>query len=312
MNTLNLLEAEWHAELDVCGGIGVVSQLLVVVETIVLGAHAKSLVPLEAILLPVLEPLHLRAGLAEELHLHLLKLTHTEYELASHYLVAESLSYLCDTEGQLHAAGLLHVEVVDKDTLGGLGTQVNLVGSVGDRTHLGREHQVELAHICPVLGAADRVYDVLVEDYLLQFLKVGTLHCLGVTCMKSVALLLMLEHTGIGSAEFLLIKGVAELLGGLGNLLVYLLLVLGYLVFDEHVGTITLLGVAVIDKWVVERIDVAGSLPHGRVHEDGGVDTHDIAVHQHHRLPPIFLDIILKLNAVLTVVIHGGETVVNV
>ena len=58
--------------------------------------------------------------------------------------------------------------------------------------------------------------------------------------------------------------------------------------------------------------DVAGSLPHGRVHEDGGVDTHDIAVHQHHRLPPIFLDIILKLNAVLTVVIHGGETVVNV
>ena len=130
--------------------------------------------------------------------------------------------------------------------------------------------------------------------------------------MKSVALLLMLEHTGIGSTEFLLIKGVAELLGGLGNLLVYLLLVLGYLVFDEHVGTITLLGVAVIDKWVVERIDVAGSLPHGRVHEDGSVDTYDIVVHQHHRLPPIFLDIILKLNAVLTVVIHGGETVVNV
>ena len=43
-------------------------------------AHAQCLMPSKANLLPILKPLHLCTWLAEELHLHLLELTHTEYD----------------------------------------------------------------------------------------------------------------------------------------------------------------------------------------------------------------------------------------
>ena len=118
---LHLLEAKWHEKLDVGGGVGIVCQLLVVVEAILVVAQAQGLVPLQAGLLPELKPLHLLAGTHKELHLHLLKLAHAEDELASHYLVAEGLAYLRDTEGDAHAAGLLHIQEVHKDALGGLG-----------------------------------------------------------------------------------------------------------------------------------------------------------------------------------------------
>ena len=85
-------------ELDVGSGIGVVCQLLMVVETVVLVAHAQCLVPCQTVFLPVFKPFHLRARLAEELHLHLLELTHTEDELACDNLVAERLADLADAE----------------------------------------------------------------------------------------------------------------------------------------------------------------------------------------------------------------------
>ena len=85
-----------------------------------------------------------------------------------------------------------------------------------------------------------------------------------------------------------------------------LLLNLGDMVLDEHVGAVALLAVLVVDEGVVEGIHVAAGLPDARVHEDGAVQTHDILVHLHHSLPPILLDIVLQLHAQLTVVIHGG------
>ena len=128
---LHLLEAERHVELDVGSGVGVVSQLLVVVEAVVLGAEAQSLVPLHAQLLPLLEVLELGARLYEELHLHLLELAHTEDELACYDLVAERLADLCDAERNLHTACLLHVKVVDEDALCCLRAEVYLVRAVG-------------------------------------------------------------------------------------------------------------------------------------------------------------------------------------
>ena len=98
MDALHLLEAEGHMELDVGSGIGVVCQLLMVVETVVFVAHAQRLVPCQTVFLPIFKPFHLRARLAEELHLHLLELTHTEDELACDNLVAECLADLADAE----------------------------------------------------------------------------------------------------------------------------------------------------------------------------------------------------------------------
>ena len=132
--------------------------------------------PFHTCLLPFVEPLHLRAWLDKELHLHLLKLAHTENELAGNNLVAESLANLCNAKRNFHASCLLHVEIIDKYTLGCFRTEVYLARTVGGRAHLCGEHQVELAHVCPVLGTADGIDNTLVENDLLQLLKVHSIH----------------------------------------------------------------------------------------------------------------------------------------
>ena len=254
VDTLYLLEAEWHLELDVGSSVGIVSQLLVVVVTVVLVAHTESLMPSKANLLPILKPLHLSTWLAEELHLHLLELTHTEYELTGNHLVTECLTNLADTEWQLHTTGFLYAQIIYEDTLSCLRTEINLACSIAGSTHLGREHQVELANVCPVLGTADRAYDTLILDNLLQHLEVRSLHCLSIAGMEIIKLLLVLQNARVGSTELSLIEAVAEALLSLGNLLGNLLLLLSHVILDEHIGTITLLGITVIDQWVVEGI----------------------------------------------------------
>ncbi len=152
VDTFHFLEAERHLEFDVGGGVGIVGQLVVVVVAVFFIAEAESLVPAQTEFFPGLEPFHFRAGAHEKLHFHLFELSHAEDELAGHNLVTEGLANLSDTEGDAHAAGLLHVEIVDKDTLGCLRTQVNGHCAFSSRAHFGFEHEVELTHLCPVLG----------------------------------------------------------------------------------------------------------------------------------------------------------------
>ncbi len=121
----------------------------------------------------------------------------------------------------------------------------------------------------------------------------------------------MLEDVLRGSAILRLVKRVAEALTGLSDLLLNLLVVLGQLVLDEDVGAIALLRVAVVDKGVVECIHMARGLPNGGVHEDGGIDAHDVVVQQHHALPPIALYIVLQFDAHLAVVIDSAQSVVD-
>ena len=72
--------------------------------------------------------------------------------------------------------------------------------------------------------------------------------------MEIIKLLLVLQYTRVGSTELSLIEAIAEALLSLGNLLGNLLLILSHVILDEHIGTITLLGITVIDQWVVEGI----------------------------------------------------------
>ena len=129
--------------------------------------------------------------------------------------------------------------------------------------------------------------------------------------MQGLAFCGGLCHAGVGLAEERLVKRVAETLAGLGHLFLDLLVVFGDMVFNEHVGTVTFLRVAVVDQGVVERIDVARCLPDGGVHEDCRVDAHDILVEQGHGLPPVAFDIVLKFHTVLTVVIDCRKAVVD-
>ena len=130
--------------------------------------------------------------------------------------------------------------------------------------------------------------------------------------VQVVVFLLVLDDTGIGGAELRLVEGVAILFLGLLDLLLNLVLILCHLLLDEYVGAIALLGVAVVDEGIVEGIDVSAGLPRGGVHEDSGVDAHDILVQEHHRLPPVLLYIVLELHAVLSVVIDRAQAVVDV
>ena len=135
-----------------------------VTQTQVLLLHVQVQQPVAAEGTPILEPLHVGAGLAEELQLHLLKLTGTEGEVAGGDLVAEGLTDLADAEGQLFAGGALHVLEVDKDTLGGLRTEIHgVLGVLGD-TLEGLEHQVELTDVGEVMLAAGGAGDVLLLD----------------------------------------------------------------------------------------------------------------------------------------------------
>ena len=257
VDSLQLLETEREVELDVGRGVGIVGQFLVIMETVVLGTHPEADVPFHAVLLPFLEPLHLGARTAEEFHLHLLELSHSEYELSRDDLVSERLSDLGDTERNLHAARLLDVEIFNEYSLCRLRTQVDLVVRLAGVADLGREHQVELTHVGPVLRAGNRIHNVAVKDDLLVLLEVvGLLGC-NITVVNLVIFRLLPQNVRVSGAELLLVEGISEPLAALLDLLVHLLLDLAEIVLDQIVGAIPLLGILVVDERIVERRHVA-------------------------------------------------------
>ena len=245
------------------------------------------------------------------MHFHLLELAHAEDELASNDFVAECFTDLGDAEGDAHAAGLLHVEVVDEDTLGSFGAEVHGHGTVGGGAHFGFEHEVELAHFGPVLGAGDGVNDFFVEDDLAQCFEVVGVHGFGEASVDGFAVSHQFHHAGVGLAEHSFVEAVAETLAGFGHFFVDFFIDFGDVVFDEHVGAVALFGVAVVDEGVVESVHVAGSFPDGGVHKDSRIDSHNVFVEQRHGFPPVTFDVIFEFDAVLAVVINSRQAVVD-
>ena len=311
VDALDLLEPEREVVFDVRRGVGVVGQFVVVVEAVVIVAEAQRTVPGHAGVLPLVPPLHFGSGAHEELHLHLLELAHAEDELTGHDLVAEGLADLRNAERDFHAPGFLDVQEVDEDTLRRLGTQVDGIGAFGRRTHLGRKHQVELPHLGPVARAGDRAGDLAVDDDLAQLRKVVGVQRIGETLVHLVAFGRGLRHARRRFAVFGLVERLAEALAGLLDLFFDLFILFGQPVLDQHVGAVTLLRILVVDQRVVEGRHMARGLPRLGMHEDRGVDADDVLVQFDHRIPPISLDVVLQLHAVLTVVVHGSQTVVD-
>ena len=124
--------------------------------------------------------------------------------------------------------------------------------------------------------------------------------------MKRIAFLLIFQDARIGAAELFLVKFVAEAFASLGYFFVDFLFVLCNLIFNEHVCAVAFLGVAVVDEGVVESVHVSGSFPNSGVHEDGGVDSDDVLVEEHHGLPPVLFDVVFQFDAVLSVVIDSA------
>src|SRR5690606_36766968 len=102
---------------------------------------------------------HLRAGADKELHLHLLKLPHTEDKLPGNDFISKGFSDLSDTKSHLHPRRLLHIEEIDKYPLGSFRPQVDGRRILCYRTHLGTKHQVELPYLGPIAGTGNRTDD---------------------------------------------------------------------------------------------------------------------------------------------------------
>ena len=246
------------------------------------------------------------------MHLHLLEFAHAEDELAGDDLVPEGLADLRDAKRQLHAAGLLDVEEVDENALRRFGAEVDDAGVATDRTELRLEHQVELAHIRPVGRSGLRILDAEVEDELLHRVEVVGLHGGLEPGIDVVDLPLAADAVAVGREELLLVESVAKALLRLGHILGNLGFDLADVVLDQDVRAVALLAVLVVDQRVVERIDVSRGLPRGRVHENVGVEAHDVLVHPHHRGPPVGLDVVLQLHPELPVVIGSTQSIVDV
>ena len=92
----------------------------------------------------------------------------------------------------------------------------------------------------------------------------------------------MFEHTGIGLTEHGLIKTFTETLGSLGHLFFDFIVNLRNLLLNQHIGTIALLRVLIVNQRVVESVHVPRCLPDCRMHEDCGVYTHDVLVEKRH------------------------------
>ena len=133
--SFQFLETGREIELDVSRRIGLVSQLLVFFETVVLCTHTHIYVPLHTGFLPLPEPVEFGARLDEELHFHLLERPHSEYELAGNNFVAEGFSYLCEAWRRLHASCRLDVEIADEDALGCFRTKIDGACALGCASH---------------------------------------------------------------------------------------------------------------------------------------------------------------------------------
>src|SRR6476620_1802804 len=99
--------------------------------------------PLHSLGFPVLEPFHIRTGLDEELHLHLLKFTRAENEIPRRDFVSESFSDLRNSKRNFLPRGLLNIQEVHVRSLRSFRPQINNCRGVFHRTHERLEHEIE-------------------------------------------------------------------------------------------------------------------------------------------------------------------------
>src|SRR5512140_2977016 len=109
MNSLNFFKAERESVFDVSCRICIMSELNMVVKTVILISEAKGFMPIHPYLFPVPEPFKFCPGPDKKLHLHLLKLPHPENELPRYNFISESFTDLCDSKRDLHPSCFLHI-----------------------------------------------------------------------------------------------------------------------------------------------------------------------------------------------------------
>src|ERR1043166_3553352 len=171
-DAFQFLGAEGELELDVHRGFGVVGQFLLGLPVFDerVAAQADALIPLEALLDPILVPKfpapsglrdegrgtrvgqtgdrtgHLLddfIGPDEKLQFHLLEFTRAKSEVARVDLVAKGFADLANTEGNSLPGNIERVCELNEDGVRGFGTEVGDILLALDRTDVGLEYDVE-------------------------------------------------------------------------------------------------------------------------------------------------------------------------
>ena len=118
---------------------------LVFVPAELICGNADTLEPLPALVSPVVEPFIFGTRRDKVLHLHLFEFARAEQKILGVDLVAKGLADLGDSKGKLFSHRRLDIQKVDKDTLGGFGTQIDPAAVLFHGADKSLEHQVEIA-----------------------------------------------------------------------------------------------------------------------------------------------------------------------
>ena len=266
--------------------------------------ESKTTVPVDTCFLPLLIPFEICSGLHKKLHLHLFKFTHTEDKLTGNNFIPERLPCLRDAERNFHTTGLLHVQEIHKNTLCCFRAEINRTRLLTHRTQLCTEHQVKLTHIGPVARSTHRTGNFQIDNNLFYFLEIIRLQSRFETSIDLINFFLIIHHTRIRLTEHLLIKifkTTLRLLYFFRNLRIYF----RDIILDQNIRTVTFFRILIIDQRIIERIYVSRSFPGSWMHKNRRIDTHDIFIQLHHRLPPVVAEILLQLSAHLTIIVHG-------
>ena len=202
-----LAPAEGEEVLEVGGCLGIEAKLLggMVTESEMLLVYAETKKEVTAVASPVLEPLKVGAGLAEELKLHLLELSYTEDKVAWSDLVSERLTYLTNAERNLFTCGSLNVVEVYENTLSSLGTEIKLRLGILSYALEGLEHKVELADIGEILLAALGALDIMLVNVVEHLLICPACNVCAVKILDELVctvtgLALLAVHERVGEA----------------------------------------------------------------------------------------------------------------
>ena len=265
--------SEREQELNIGRRLAVEAELLLgmITKSQLIVLQSEIIEPFMAEASPVIEPLQIGVRLAEELQLHLFKLTGTEGEIARRDLVTEGFSDLTDAERNFLAGGSLYILEVHKNALCGLRTQIYGILRVLGYALECFEHQVELTDISEVMLAAARAGNFMLLDEVHHFL-IGP----AVTAV-------ILQFNALLLAEIL----------------------------DQLVRPETLMALLAVHERIGEASQMSGCHPRLRVHQNCAVYAYIQLIVLNKFLPPCSLDIIFELNTQRAIIPRIGETSVN-
>ncbi len=188
--------------------------------------------------------------------------------------------------------GFLNIQEVYKNTLRCFRSQIKICGRIGGGAQFGAEHKVELTYLCPVFGTGVRISNLKLFNQRFHIRQIFSFQRFRHSGKNSLLLFSVFYYSSISSFKFIFVECLAEPLCGFVDLFLSLFFQFCAVIFQQNIGSETFLRIFIVNQRIIESIHVAGGFPNCGMHEDRGVDTHDIFIHLNHGFPPVLLDVV--------------------